>query len=339
MTSSPSGASTEPDPTTGAIDPKTLSLSAASGVGDGGPGFTPDTPGSWADLPPNVRGAVWMLVSALAFTIMGVFIKITGQNLHAFQIAFFRCLFGLLALTPFIARMGPEILRPSRPGLHLIRLFIGTTAMFSLFYAVTHLPFAMVIAISFARPLFMLVLAAVILGEHVGWRRGLATGVGFCGVLIVLRPDPAHMEWVALAPAFSALLIACAMTIVAILSRKDKPLTILTWFAVGSSLLTLGPAIYVWQWPDPWLFAALLLVGGFGSLGQFMAVKAFGSAEASAVGPFEFSQILFAGITGFLIFDEVPDIWTFVGSVVIVGSALYILWRETRLKKEARKPV
>jgi drug/metabolite transporter (DMT)-like permease len=145
------------------------------------------------------------------------------------------------------------------------------------------------------------------------------------------------MELVALAPAFSALLIACAMTIVAILSRKDKPLTILTWFATGSSLLTLGPAIYVWQWPDPWLFAALLLVGGFGSLGQFMAVKAFGSAEASAVGPFEFSQILFAGITGFLIFDEVPDIWTLVGSAVIVGSALYILWRETRLKKEAFK--
>jgi drug/metabolite transporter (DMT)-like permease len=276
-----------------------------------------------------------MLVSALAFTVMGVFIKIAGQDLHAFQIAFFRCLFGLLALTPFIARIGPEILRPSRPLLHLIRLFIGTASMFCLFYAMTHLPFAMVVAISFARPLFMLVLAVLILGERVGWRRSVATIIGFAGVVIVLRPNPANMNWVALAPLAAALMIAFAMTIVAIVSRKDKPLTILTWFATGSTLLTLGPAIHVWVWPDLWLFLALVLMGSFGSLGQYMAVKAFSSAEASAVGPFEFSQILFAGIAGYVFFSEVPDIWTFVGSAVIIGSALYILWRETRLKKVA----
>ncbi len=276
-----------------------------------------------------------MVLSALAFTLMGTLIKRSGQDLHTFQIAFFRCLFGVLILAPFVLRTGLGVLKTERPVFHMMRIGFGLSAMYCLFYSMTALPLATAVSISFARPLFMLLLAILFLGETVGWRRSMATGVGFLGVLVVMRPDPNHMEWAMLAPLSAAFLVATAMTMVKIISRDDPPLTILSWFAISSTFISLVPAIAVWQWPEPWLLAVLVLVGGFGSLGQYLAVKAFSSGEASVVGPFEFTQILFAAVFGFAFFGEVPDIWTGVGAMVIAASALYILLRESRLKKAA----
>ena len=128
-------------------------------------------------LPGNARGALWMLGAVTAFAIMDALIKWVGQTLDPFQIAFFRCVFGGLFILPFALRNGPAALRTRRWGGHLARALIGYTAMVLGFYAVTHLPLADATALSFTRPLFMIVLAVLFLGEAVRWRRWSAAGV------------------------------------------------------------------------------------------------------------------------------------------------------------------
>ncbi len=291
----------------------------------------------WRSLPGNTRGALLMLISAVAFSAMGGMIKLAGDDLHTFQIVFFRCVFGLLVLLPFITRQGFGIYRTQRPGMHAVRVLFGISAMFCLFHAITHMDLATAITITYARPLFIVILAVLVLGEVVRWRRGVATVVGFLGVMIVMRPDPGSLDVHALTALASAALIASALTMVKILSATEQPLTILMWFVTGAVIASAIPAALVWQWPDPVTWVLLVLIGACASLGQFLAVHAYKAGEASVVTPFDYSQILWATVIGLIVFGEVPDLWTGVGAAVIVGSALYILHRETRLGR-ARPP-
>ncbi len=291
----------------------------------------------WQALPGNARGALFMLISAIAFSAMGGLIKTAGEELHTFQVVFFRCLFGLMVLLPFVAREGVHIYSTRRPVLHAVRVLFGITAMFCLFHAITHMDLAAAVTITYARPLFLIILAVLFLGEVVRWRRGLATAIGFLGVMVVMRPDPGSLDLNALAALASAALIAAALTMVKLLSATERPLTILMWFASGAVVASAVPAALVWQWPSPLTWVLLVLIGGFASLGQFLAVHAYREGEASVVTPFDYSQILWATAIGFTFFDEIPDIWTGIGAGIIVASALYILHRETRLG-HARPP-
>ncbi|WP_260178320.1 DMT family transporter [Roseospira marina] len=289
----------------------------------------------WRALSGNARGSLFMLLSAFCFSVMNGMIKMAGMELHTFQIVFFRCLFGLMALLPFIRREGLAIYCTRRPGLHALRVAIGILAMFCLFQAITHMDLATAVSITYARPMFMILLAILILGEVVRWRRGLATAVGFAGVLIVMRPDTAALDLNALTALASAALVATAMTLVKLLSRTERPLTILMWFVTGAVVITLGPALWVWQWPEPLTWVVLVAIGGTASLGQFLAVSAYREGEATLVTPFDYSQIVWATLIGILAFGELPDVWTFVGAGIIIVSALYILYREAQLGRVA----
>ncbi|MBB4267400.1 EamA family transporter [Roseospira visakhapatnamensis] len=285
----------------------------------------------WGALSCNARGILFILLSALVFSAMGGMIKYVGGELHTFQIVFFRCLFGLLTLVLFLRGQGWRVYQTRRPWLHALRVTVGISAMFALFHAVTHMDLAAAISITYARPLFMILLAILVLGEVVRWRRGLATLVGFLGVLVVMRPDPGSLDIDALAALASAALVAGAMTLVKILSATDRPLTILMWFATGAVIVSAGPALMVWRWPEPWTWVLAVLIGAAASLGQYLAVRAYREGEATLVTPFDYSQILWATLIGVLVFAEVPDTWTLVGAAIIIGSALYIMHREAQL--------
>jgi len=274
---------------------------------------------------------MFMLISACVFSVMNGLIKHVGEELHTFEVVFFRCLFGLLFLLPFLRGTGLRIYCTARPGMHAIRVAVGIAGMFCIFYAVTHMQLAAAVSISYARPLFMIVLAILVLGEDVRWRRGLATVTGFIGVLVVMRPDPSALDLSALSALASAACVAGAMTMVKLLSRTERPLTILMWFATGAVVVSAIPAAMVWQWPEPFTWVLLLLIGAAASLAQFLAINAYREGEATLVTPFDYSQILWATLIGLMAFSEVPDLWTFVGAAIIIGSALYILYREAQL--------
>lgn len=300
--------------------------------------------GPASPLAPNVRGALWMVGATLAFAVMAALIKLLGQQgaggtpLHGFQIAFFRALFGLVVLTPFLlARLRGEGLGVERWGLHGFRAVLGTAAMLLFFYAITATELALAISLSYARTLFVIVLAVLFLGEVVRWRRTTATGLGFVGVVVVLDPG-AGLDPAALAALASAALIAGSLICIKRLSTSQSPLIILTLFAVPATVVSLGPAIMVWHWPSLWQWPLLMLLGLLGTLGQYGVAQAMRVGEATAVAPFDYTQILFVTLFGLIFFDEVPGLNMLLGSAIIIGATLYIALREARLKGRPPPP-
>lgn len=290
-------------------------------------------------LPDNARGAVWIFGAVSVFAIMDALIKWVGQTLDPFQIAFFRCVFGGVFVLPFALRGGLGALRTQRWGGHLGRSLIGYAAMALGFYAVTHLPLADATALSFTRPLFMIVLAVLFLGEQVRWRRWSATGVGFLGVMVMARPGDAGFDFVALVAIAATLFVAGVGVMLKRLSTTERPETIILYFTIISSLLSLGPALYVWRQPGWDEFAIMALMGALGSLGQYLTIRGYRIAEATAVDPVDYVRLLIATGFGFVLFGELPDIWTVVGALIIISSTLYITRREARLGRTVTEGV
>jgi drug/metabolite transporter (DMT)-like permease len=285
----------------------------------------------WIELPGNLRGALWLLMATTFFSVMGALVKALGDDFDSPQMVFFRCSFGLLVLLPFVIRQGgPRVYVTRRFGMHLLRSLFGLTAMTCMFFSITRLPFADAVALTFTKPLFMIVLAVLFLGETVRWRRWTATAVGFGGVLIMLRPGAGTFEPASLVALLGACFIAGVMVVIKKMSPTERPVTILAYFGTLSTLASLGPALWVWRAPDAAQLVLLLGIGAAGTLGQFLIIRAYAVAEATAVAPFDYARLLFAGLIGFAVFDEVPDAWTLTGAAVIVASTLYIARREAR---------
>ncbi len=289
-------------------------------------------------LAPNLRGALWVLAAALFFSTMALTAKALGSHLDSFQIAFFRAFFGLVVLLPFVLRAGLAELKTRRPGMHLARGTIGALAMFCGFYAITHLKLADAVAITYTRQLFLIILAVLFLGETVRLRRWSATAVGFVGVLVMLRPG-AELEMASLVALLGAFLIAVVNVFVKKLAATDRPLTLLLYFGVISTAVTLVPALMVWRAPSAAELVLLVLVGALGAAAHACMVRGFALGEATAVMPFDYMRLLFAGVVGFLVFAELPDRWTVAGAAIIVASTLYIALRELRLGKAELPPV
>jgi len=265
---------------------------------------------------------------------MGMLVKLLGQSLDSLQIAFFRCLFGFLAILPFVLlQKGHHAFRTTHPVGHFLRGVLGVAAVIAGFYATTRLPLTDSTAISFTAPLFMILTAIFVLGETVRWRRGLATAAGFIGVLIMVRPDRGAIDAAAAIALFGAFLGALSTTLIKRLSTTEPALTILVYFGLFSTLLTAVPAWLAWRQPEPSQWVMLALVGAIGAIGQFFQVRAFAIGELTAVAPIDYARLIFAGILGFVVFAEIPDRYTVAGAAVIVGSTLYIAYREAQLSR------
>lgn len=279
-------------------------------------------------LPANIRGAMWVILAAFLLTAMGAMVKEMARDIDSFQIVFFRCLFGALTLAPFIMRAGMGALKTGRPFLLLARTLVGTLGMFCVFYSFQHMPLAEAVAIIFSRPLFAVALAIPFLGEVVGWRRAIAAVVGFSGVLIIVRPGTAAFDPVALVALLGAFTAGAIAIIIKQLSRTESTTTIVVWFAITGSIVSLVPALTVWVWPTPEQWAWLVGIGVVGIAGQAALTRGFGTGETSFVTPFDYSRLVFATIFGIALFAEVPDFWKAVGALIIVGSGYYIARRE-----------
>lgn len=275
----------------------------------------------------NVRGALWLLLAAGFFAAMHGLIKALGAGLHPFEIVFFRSLFGLLALLPFVAGTGREAVAMRRPALHLLRAALGLGSMAAGFSALTLLPLASAVSFQFTKPLFMMILAALFLGEPLRGRRSLATAAGFAGVLIMLRPGEGGWQWASLLALAGALLMALVMTTVKKMTETERPLAIVFWFSMLATLGALAPALWVWRTPGWAELGLLALMGTAGTLAQYCTVRAYRVGEASVVTPMDYAQMPFAVLIGWLAFAELPDGWTLAGAAVIAVSSLYVVRR------------
>ncbi len=289
---------------------------------------------SWFNqLTGNVRGAIFALMAAAMFTIVSALVKFAANDYHVAQILFFRQSVMLLAMLPMIVPDFPASLATKRPVLHLVRLIGALTALTLSFTAVAHLPLATAISVSFTKTIFVSVLAVIILGEVVGWRRGMAIIVGFAGMLIILRPNPGDVvsiyAFVAiLAAAGAALAVVCVRS----LTSTESAVTLLSYQAMFIGLLVTVPTFYVWKTPDLMGFVILVAVGVVSVAAQWLGVKSYKAGEVSVVTGMEYTKLIYATIIGVLIFSEWPDVNTFIGAVIIISASAFTIWRENKIK-------
>ena len=284
--------------------------------------------------------AVLLAIAATAmFSTMHALVRQLSGDLHPFEIAFFRSLFGLAAALPIALRAGRAALRSHNPLLVMTRGVIGAVSLVAWFYGLSVVPLAEATAISFTAAIFGAIGAVLYLGEPMRVRRSTAAAIGFIGVLLILRPGAGVATAGAIIVLMSAVLWGVNTVIVKNLARIDSALSIVVWTSLTLSLVTLIPAVLVWRTPDARELLWLALIGALGALGSLAFTQALKTAEATLVIPVDFTRLVWAAVLGYLMFGEVPDAWTWAGSVLIVGSTCYMGLREAKLAREAARRV
>jgi len=284
----------------------------------------------------QVRRAVGLMaLSTLLFGCMAVCIRLASNQLHAFEIAFFRNFFGFVFILPMLLRHGPAILRTNKFGFYVVRCVIGIVSMLAGFWAIVHLPLAQAIALSYSTPLFVTIGAVLVLGEIVRARRWTAVIVGFLGVLVIVRPGSADFS----AGSLVALLAAVASASVAIsikfLSRTEHPDAIVLWTTMLWVPLSLVPALTVWETPAGITWLWIVLAGFLGTTAHMCWTRALRLGEASMLTPISFLQVIVVAVFGWFLFGETLDRWTVMGAAVIFASNVYIARREAKLARQA----
>ncbi len=286
---------------------------------------------------PILYGFGLMMLASAMFAIMSLLIRIVGQTVPPMEIAFFRNLFGLSVLLPWLLRTQsfpyPLILSSK----FLIRALVGTSAMYSLFWAITQLPLGLVISLSFTAPLFITIGAALFLKEQVGPRRWLATASGFLGVLIILQPGQVPFTTPLMITLIAAFLMAVSALMVKTLVGRYSPYNVVTINLMLMSSFTLIPAIFVWESPNSQEWLYLVLLGFCGTIGQLSLTKALQLCDASAMMPMDFLRLPFAAALAWIFLNEPIQTTTWIGAMVIFGSTAYTTHRESKLKNRQDK--
>ena len=289
---------------------------------------------SYSKLSANVRGALWMLASAVTFTLMTSLIKYLGDDYSPALQTFYRQAAGLLVLVPLILRDPVAAFRTSRPGILLFRSLAGTIGMVLAFWAYQEMPLAEANALSFTRTLWIVPLAIFVLREKIGpWRMG-ATLVGFLGVLVMLQPSIANaVGWPAAAALSSAALFAMTVTGMKMMTRDHSITVLMVWSAVLGLVLSIPLAVVEWRWPEPIDLALLAAMGVLGLVTQVCYIKGMALGDAAAMAPIDYTRLVFAILFGLILFHEVPNLITMLGALIVIGSTLVITLRELHLKQ------
>lgn len=281
------------------------------------------------------RAVLAILGAAILFAGAAACVKTLDGGVPLAQVVLFRSLFAFPVLLPLMQQAGGwGALRTPNPMGHAWRTLFGLIGMAGAFYGYATMPLATVTALGFTMPLFLTLLAVPLLGERVGWRRGSAVLVGFAGVLLMVRPfgTDAAAIWPSLIVLVAALSWALAMiTIRRMGEAGESGVSIVMWFAIGSSVVALAWSLPGWVWPSATQWALLLGIGLVSALAQLLMTEAYRAGEPTLVAPFEYSGIIWTTLLGAIIWAEAPDRWDGLGIVILVGSGLYIWYREVQL--------
>ncbi|HVR30497.1 MAG TPA: DMT family transporter [Thermoanaerobaculia bacterium] len=291
---------------------------------------------AYRQAPGTLRGMLLIAAASFGFSVMHVLIRLLSSDLHPFEVAFFRNLFGVVVLLPVLARSGLGVLRTGRLPLHALRSALGLAAMLLFFTALSRTGLPKVTAMSFTAPLFATVGAVLVLREKIHLRRVAALLIGFLGTLIVMRPDAGIDSGVVMVLASSALWAIALLTIKA-LSHTESSFAVTLYTGLFMAPLSLVPASFVWSWPSGREYLWLALMGTIGTLSQLVMTQAFREADATAVLPVDFTRLLWASAFGVLVFGEAPELATLAGGTLIFVSTTYITYREAQVARASRR--
>jgi drug/metabolite transporter (DMT)-like permease len=284
------------------------------------------------------RGILWMLLSCLLFAHVNAIAKHLSMDYPTLQVLWVRFAFQALMSAPLLGRGLFHFMRTRVLGLQLLRSFYLAVCTVLFFVGLQLVSFVEITAVLFLAPILVTALSAPMLGETVGKRRWAGVIVGFAGALIIVRPGIDILQLSAIVPLGAAAFLALYQISSRVVSRSDHAMTTLAYTPLVGLVITSVLVPFVWQVPNAegWFF--MVLLGIFGSGGQYALIKAFEAAEASAVVPFFYSLLIWATILGFIVWDELPDAWTVLGAAVMIASGLYILHRE-QVHRGERSPL
>ena len=283
----------------------------------------------------NNKLAIFLIITSVFFgTVMLSFLKIAQEDVNVYVAGFFRFFLGLVIILPYIVRNKDAVLKTTHLKQHFLRAVLGLPAMLIYFSALVLLPIEKLTAISFVVPLIVTILAVFFLGEKIYIYRTLALMLGFSGMLVIIRPGFVDISIGVYMVLFSALLWSINIIITKKISKDDSAITILAYQSIFMSLLSFFIVLFFWEMPSLKTFIYLILAAMCGTVLHLTLNHAFKLVDVSMTQPYSFLNLVFASIIGYFVFDEMPDLYTWIGALIIFTGVLIISYREMKLDKD-----
>jgi drug/metabolite transporter (DMT)-like permease len=270
---------------------------------------------------------------------MGASVKLLSDDLHPIIICFYRCVMGLILITPFVVRNNFEALKTDNMRLQIFRALINIISMICWFSAIGMMHLEKATALGFTTPLFTTILAVLMLGEVIRFHRTAALLLGFFGIIIIIRPGYLPFEFGTLLMLIASFSFSFVLIFVKKLSATDSSLTIIFYHLLFMTPIFFILSLFFWENISFYQLIVFTLMGGAGLLSHWCLAQAFKMSDTTFVMPLQFTKLIWASLIGLFIFSEQPDIWTWIGGVVIFISVVYITYREAFKKKGTSDPI
>ena len=284
----------------------------------------------------EAKSILWAILSSFWISVMLCAVRYLSQHYNPFVIVFWRSLFALLFMMPWLFRNGITKIKTDKIGLYFLRAIIGIVAMTTWFYALGILLLPQATALSFTAPIFSSIAAIIFLKEKPGIRRWSAIIIGFLGSLVIIRQGMGEFNYAIFLVLFSTTLWALAAVVIKKLANTEDPKAIIFYMSLLITPLALPLAVIYWQSISPIDLMWLAFVGFTSNLAHLALTRAMSGAELSVILPFDFIRLIFVGVFAYIIFGDKTNIYDIIGSAIIISSSIYIAKRELLLKKKVK---
>jgi drug/metabolite transporter (DMT)-like permease len=292
-------------------------------------------------LSDNLRGMLWMTLSGAVFATNYAIIRYLAVDFHVFELVFFRNLFGLIVLTPFLWRARHKITKPKRPGIIAMRGILQAGSSSLWFYGVTVVPLVTATSLMLIEPIIGSILAIFVLKEPNDYRRWISVFIAMIGALVIVQPGVLEIS-VGVGFVLTAAVMWSGFLVLGKVQSREDPVVVVIAYSSGLTvLISLVPALFVWVTPTLEQFFWLIVLGSIATFAYFCIANAYKTGDVTIVSPFTFMRTIFAATVGYIIFSEVPEFWVWVGAAIIVVAGSYLARVEIRstpsnvLKKKA----
>ncbi len=277
-----------------------------------------------------MRGVLLTVFAVLLLVGISACFKYLAQSYPPLEIVWARYFFSFIVILLLFPRRVPRLFASDHTKLQLLRGVTAVGATVLAIYALRQISIADMVAVTFVAPLLTIALASMVIGERADARVWIAVGVGFCGVLIIVRPGVGGLvQWAALLPLLMALLYAVGQLIIRSISYLEHPATSLAYQTIVGLVFCSAALPFIWVGPASLFDLGIFMLSGlFGAVGHYCMIRAFERATVRVVAPFTYAELIWAMLVGLIVFDDIPDPWMAFGAAIVVGSGLYVLYRE-----------
>ena len=282
----------------------------------------------------NKQAIILIVISVFFGTMMLTFLKLAQEDVNVYVAGFFRFLFGFLIIFPYILKSKFTVFKTNHLKKHFLRAVLNLPSMILYFSALTMMPIEKVTAISFVVPLMVTILAVLFLGEKIYIYRSLALVLGFVGMLIILRPGIIEISIGVYMALSSSFMWSVVIIITKKIAKDDSSITILSYGYMFMTIFSFIIVLFHWQTPSLQTLIYLFFAGLSGTLLHLCINHAYKLVDVSLTQPYSFLSLVFASLIGLYVFNETPDLFTWIGASVIFFGVLIISYREMKLEKD-----